>query len=384
MGGVTRKELLVGAAAAGVAAGCGSSSTRPDPGDRRAVKAQFGLSRDVRHFDAFVLSSHPRAVRDAVERHRRGLDADPAGYLRRHEQELEARVAEAAAGYLAVDPLDLAFIDSTTMGLGLVYGRVDTRGPAVATEHDFYARHEALRLRFGPVRPIRLYGDPAQATVQGIVEAVRRGVDGAGVLALTWVHSSTGVKLPLPEIARAIERERRRGLLVVVDGVHGLGADDEPVRIESFDVFVAGCHKWLGGPRGTGLVWTIEGWGRLRPTIPTFDSTSYVAWLEDRPPPPDAPPGPTFGPGLPCVRAPLGARRGVRVPGPPGPQAGGRADPLARHAAQAGPRRDPARAARHADVRAAVGGHRLPRRAGRRGRARRSIGSPASTGSPRA
>jgi selenocysteine lyase/cysteine desulfurase len=298
MGGLTRKELLAGAAAAGVLAGCGSSPKPPNLGDWARVKAQFGLSRDLRHFDAFVLSSHPRSVRDAIERHRRALDADPAGYVREQEAALDAGVAEAAAGYLGVDAADLAFTDSTTMGLGLVYGGVDVRGHAVATEHDFYATHEALRLRFGSVRRIRLYDDPAQATVQGIAEAAKDGVQpDTGVLALTWVHSSTGVKLPLSEIAQALDGARRRGLLVVVDGVHGLGADDEPVRIESYDVLVAGCHKWLGGPRGTGLVWSSNAWDRLRPTIPTFDPVSYIAWLEGRPPPPDAPPGPTFTPG---------------------------------------------------------------------------------------
>ena len=297
---LTRKELLAGAAAAGVVAGCGSSAKKPpafDPRDWASVKAHYGLSRDVRHFDAFVLSSHPRPVREAIERHRRELDADPARYVRENEAALDGRVAEAAAGYLGVSGGDLAFMDSTTMGLGLVYGGVEARNP-VATEHDFYATHEALRQRFGRTRLIRLYDDPARATVQGIVEAAKDGIYAdTGVLALTWVHSSTGVRLPLPEIAQALDGARRRGLLVVVDGVHGLGADDEPVRIESFDVLVAGCHKWLGGPRGTGLVWSIKAWDRLRPTIPSFAPMSYAAWLEGRPPPSDAPPGPAFTPG---------------------------------------------------------------------------------------
>jgi selenocysteine lyase/cysteine desulfurase len=300
MGGLTRKELLAGAAAAGVVAGCGSSKKPAalDPRDWASVKAQFPLTRDVRHFDAFVLATHARPVREAIERHRRGLDADPAGYLRRHEAELEARVAQAAADYLAVAPDDVAFTDSTTMGLGLVYAGVQARGRPVATEHDFYATHEALRLRFGRFERIRLYDDPARATVDDIVDSVKRGIDGrTGVLALTWVHSSTGVKLPLPEIAQAIDGERRRGMIVVVDGVHGLGADDEPIRIESFDVFVAGCHKWLGGPRGTGLVWSIKAWDALRPTIPSFHFEPYVAWLEGRPLSETAPPGPVFTPG---------------------------------------------------------------------------------------
>ena len=262
MSGLTRKQLLAGAAAAGVVAGCGGSSAEPapyDPEDWASVKAQFALSRGARHFDAFVLATHPKPVRDAIERHRRGLDADPAGYLHAHEAELDQRVLDAAARYLEVPP-SFAFTDSTTMGLGLVYGGIRIEGRPVATEHDFYSTHESLRLRFGDLRTIRLYDDPAQATVSGMVEAAR-GVE-AGLLALTWVHSGTGVKIPAQEIAEAA-----RPAVVVLDGVHGLAADDLP--IDSVDVLVAGTHKWLGGPRGTGLVWS-RSWDRLRPIIPPF------------------------------------------------------------------------------------------------------------------
>jgi selenocysteine lyase/cysteine desulfurase len=274
MGGLTRKQLLAGAAAAGVVAGCGSSS-RPaalDPRDWASVKAQFPLAKGVRHFDAFVLATHPKPVRDAIERHRRGLDADPAGYLHAHEAELDQRVLDAAARYLEVPPA-FAFTDSTTMGLGLVYGGIRIEGAPVATEHDFYSTHESLRLRFKDFRRIRLYEEPAQATVSGMVEAARRGVrDDTGLLALTWVHSGTGVKVPLQEITEAV---RHSGMLVVVDGVHGLAADDLPIRVEALDVLVAGCHKWLGGPRGTGLVWSLKGWDWLRPIIPTFHPSPH-------------------------------------------------------------------------------------------------------------
>jgi selenocysteine lyase/cysteine desulfurase len=283
MGGLTRKELLAGAAAAGVVAGCGSSP-KPIPSKGwAAVKGQFALSPGVRHFDAFVLATHPTSVREAIESHRRGLDADPNGYLREHEAELDQRVLDTAGRYLGV-PGDLALTDSTTMGLGLVYGTLRAQGRPVATEHDFYATHEALRLRFGDVRKIRLYDDPATVTTESIVEAVKAGVDDdTGILALTWVHSSTGVRLPIAEIAKSMAGERRNGMLMVVDGVHALGAIDEPVGIESFDVLVAGCHKWLGGPRGTGIVWSIKAWERMRPVIPSFDGESYLGWLEDRP-----------------------------------------------------------------------------------------------------
>jgi selenocysteine lyase/cysteine desulfurase len=245
---LTRKELLAGAAAVGVVAGCGGAPKRDD---------------GLRHFDAFVFASHPPAVQAAIERHRRALDADAAGYLHAHEVALNERVASEAARRLGVRADDLAFTDSTTMGLGLVYGGIQVDGGVVTTEHDFYATHEALRLRFGTVPRIRLYADPARASVDEIVTRAANGAPRSGLLALTWVHSSTGVRLPLREIRAAVPEDT----LIAVDGVHGLAAVDEP--IDAGDIFIAGTHKWLRGPRGTGIVWSRV-WSRLKPTIPTF------------------------------------------------------------------------------------------------------------------
>jgi isopenicillin-N epimerase len=68
---------------------------------------------------------------------------------------------------------------------------------------------------------------------------------------------------------------RRGSLLVCLDGVHGLGVENEAVDSLGVDFFVAGCHKWLFGPRGTGLVWgRASAWPAVRPTIPAFSGGS--------------------------------------------------------------------------------------------------------------
>jgi selenocysteine lyase/cysteine desulfurase len=88
------------------------------------------------------------------------------------------------------------------------------------------------------------------------------------------VHSSTGVKLPLRRIAQGLGVERGR-LLLCVDGVHGLGVENETVASLGADFLVSGCHKWLFGPRGTGLVWgRPTAWTAVRPTIPSFSGGS--------------------------------------------------------------------------------------------------------------
>jgi isopenicillin-N epimerase len=75
-------------------------------------------------------------------------------------------------------------------------------------------------------------------------------------------------------------------VLLVVDGVHGLGAVDETVAEMGADFFCAGTHKWMLAPRGTGIIWAPEAsWALLRPTVPSFASEeAYVAWMQEREP----------------------------------------------------------------------------------------------------
>jgi selenocysteine lyase/cysteine desulfurase len=306
-----RGGLLVGASslagAAGFVAGreVGESDGAPDTSDTN----RFELDPDYVNLTTFLLASHPRIVREAIERHRRELDANPALYLSQSERALEDAARAAAAAYLGAEPEQVALTDSTTMGLGLVYARLrlEPGDEVVTTEHEFYATHEALRLRQAldgvTVRRIRLYDEPESASRDAMVAEVAAALGPrTRCLALTWVHSSSGVKLPLREIAATVahanrNRRERERILLCVDGVHGFGVEDgSPVELGA-DVFVTGCHKWLFGPRGTGLVWAApHAWERLAPTIPSFDERAYLAWIMGRAPD-DTPPGPLMTPG---------------------------------------------------------------------------------------
>jgi selenocysteine lyase/cysteine desulfurase len=295
-----RAGLLAGTGALAGLTGCEPDrAARPAaaPSGWAAVRARFDLDPDRRHFAAFVLASHPRPVADAIQRHRDGLQADPDGYLEAHGRRLDRAARAAAAGYLGGSPDGLAFTRSTTDGLGLLYGGLRLRPgqEVVTTEHDFYATHEALRLRAertgATVRRVALYDDPAGVSVDGLVAAARRGIGPrTRVLALTWVHSGTGVKLPLREITAAVgelnrDRDPRDRVLVCVDAVHALGVESADAPDLGCDFLVAGCHKWLFGPRGTGLVWGRDAaWDQVTGTVPSFDRRAIGAWIGGRTP----------------------------------------------------------------------------------------------------
>jgi selenocysteine lyase/cysteine desulfurase len=251
-----------------------------DPGDWESVRAQFPLDPSLAHFAAFVLSPHTAQVDAAVSFHRHKLAWDTEGVLLEGAS-LEQTVLEAAASYTGGTTSQFALTDSTTMGLATVYGGLDLRpgDDVLTTTHDFFSTEECLRLlarRTGAtVRRVSLYDDPASATVDSLVARLVRAVtDRTRVVAVTWVHSSTGVRLPVPEIGAAVadlnrDREREDQVLLCVDGVHGFSVVDVDLPDLGCDFLATGTHKWLFGPRGTGLVWSRD-WGPLTALIPSF------------------------------------------------------------------------------------------------------------------
>jgi selenocysteine lyase/cysteine desulfurase len=258
-------------------------ASRFDPDDWSSIRAQFPFQDGVANLSTFYFASHSADVRAAIDRHRAGLDADPLGYVRANQSDQDGRVAEAAASYLDTDESQIAFTDSTTMGLGLLYSglRLGPGDEVLTTEHDFYATHEALRLRGVrdgvQVRRARLYDESERANPEEMVARLVGALSPATrLVAITWVHSSTGVRLPVREITDAIaevnaERPDPERILVCLDGVHGFAAEDATPDELGIDFLVTGTHKWLFGPRGTGLIWgREEAWSRFTPIVPSF------------------------------------------------------------------------------------------------------------------
>lgn len=173
------------------------------------ARAQFALAPDYIHLSALFIASHPKPVRDAIEQHRRELDANPVVYLRQENRRRANEALSAAASYLGVEtPADIALTDSTTTGLGLVYKglRLGAGEEVLTTDQDYYVTHESLRLaseRKGiTVRQIALYDEIGTVSEEQLTETLARAIrPETRAPALTWVRSNTGLKLPLRRIA---------------------------------------------------------------------------------------------------------------------------------------------------------------------------------------
>lgn len=269
----------------------------PPPPDWTAVKAQFQTAPDQVNMSAMLIATHPLPVRKAIDQFRRELDWRPVTYLEDNNRRLQGYSRAAAGRYLGLDGDQVALTDSTTLGAALVYGglKLGYGDEIVTTNQDYYITHESLRraaLRNGSVvRRIDLFDSiETVSDAQMVARLMAAITPRTRVFALTWVHSSTGLKIPLPAISAALAqvnaaRQEPEKIILAVDGVHGFGAQDATLASLGCDILMAGCHKWLFGPRGTGIIAAnARGWSRLRPIVPSYvDSAAWSAWVNNAP-----------------------------------------------------------------------------------------------------
>lgn len=261
------------------------------------VRDQFDLARDYIHLSSFFLASHPRPVREAIEKHRRAIDRNPFTYIEHNMFEMPGKIRACAADYLGGKPDEVALTNSTTMGLAFVYNGLSIKAgqEILTTSHEHYVHHESIRLAAeraqASVRKISLYDNFNSISEEDIIERIKKAVTSkTRALGITWVYSSSGLKVPVRRIAEAIaqinsSREEADRILLIVDGVHGLGVEDETIAKIGCDFFVAGTHKWIFGPRGTGIIWAkADIWRGMRPTFPAIAIEPFTAWLRGETP----------------------------------------------------------------------------------------------------
>ncbi|WPO00385.1 aminotransferase class V-fold PLP-dependent enzyme [Pseudomonas sp. MUP55] len=257
------------------------------------LKQLFNQDPDYLHFSNFLVASHPRPVREAIERYRAQIDRNPGLAMDWDLQETwkrEGQVREWAGRYLNATPPQIALTGSTSEGLAMIYGGIKVRADQeiLTTEHEHYATQNVLDFRVRregtQVRRIRLFESASRVSADEIIGNIQRAIrPNTRVLGMTWVQSGSGVKLPIGEIGRLVDEHNRHRddndrILYVVDGVHGFGVENLDFTDMHCDFFIAGTHKWMFGPRGTGLVCARDAENKyVTPMVPTFSEDTNFA-----------------------------------------------------------------------------------------------------------
>lgn len=258
----------------------------------QAFRANYTLDKSFIHLALAIQVPHSKTLNKEIDKYRAMIDSNP-DLMRKERHFYTGETIAAAARYLQTSPELIALTESSTMALSLVLnGFIFNKGDEIVTtdsEHysleklcEYNAKKNSLKVTQFELSNI-IKNITKKQIITGIVDKI---TEKTRLIAISWVNSKYGLKIPVPEIAKEIKkinlsRPENKKILLCVDGVHGFGIENlESIHDLEVDYFAAGCHKWLLGPRGTALLWASErGWKRIEPTIPSFEKIAWDIFL---------------------------------------------------------------------------------------------------------
>jgi selenocysteine lyase/cysteine desulfurase len=224
------------------------------------------------YFDHAAVAPISGPAQQAVERWSREAATDGTvawgGWNRRVEQ-----VRRLAARLISAEPAEVALVHNTTEGIGFVAEGFPWReGDNVVTLGNEFPTNvypwmnlatRGVECRLVPCERERL--DLAQ--LEHTIDARTR------LVAVSWVGYLTGWRNDLDAI---LEIAHRRGALLLVDAIQGLGVLPLDVQRTPIDFLAADGHKWLLAPEGAGIFYMRrEHLERLRPVMVGWNSVAH-------------------------------------------------------------------------------------------------------------
>jgi len=246
-----------------------------DPGPALSVEEARALFPGLESTTYFATNGQallPRPTRDRLaagvdELMARGFAA--AAELEANVEAVRARVAQ----LLGAEPDEIAFVRNTGEGLCLIAEQIDWRpgdevlcfgGDYRSVVHAFQGMaHRGVEVRVAAPEEGRVTPELVAGQLRDRTRAV----------ALSWVRYDNGARADLDAIGRLLDDA---GVLLVVDGIQGVGVLPLDVRAAGVGFLAAGAHKWLLGVSGTGILYVRR---ELRPSL--LSSHLGVSSMED-------------------------------------------------------------------------------------------------------
>jgi selenocysteine lyase/cysteine desulfurase len=225
-------------------------------------RREFPVAQRWAYLDHAAVAPLPRSAGDTLRKWVESQENDGVVLWPQWEARL-GKVRRDLARLLNARPDEVAFVNSTTQGIGLVAEGFPWRdGDNVVTAEDEYPSNlypwlnlagRGVTVRLVPTRSGRIWIDDLAAAIDGRTR----------VLTISHVEFASGFRNDLDAIA---ELCHTRGVALFVDAIQGLGPFVYDIERTPIDFLCADGHKWLLGPEGAGVLFVRREWiERLRP-----------------------------------------------------------------------------------------------------------------------
>lgn len=218
------------------------------------------LDPGIAHLQTGTLGLMPKPVFEATVAAARELELNPLiGAYGPGKEKLDL-VRKRAADLLGCTFGEIILTGSTTAGMNMVAeGLRLSAGDRVITSdqehHGGFLCWEWLKRRHGVELDI-VAVPPGESDPQNIIDAFAAAITPkTKVISFSHILYSTGLKMPAAQIC-AVARER--SCIAVIDGAQSVGAIPVDVKALGCHAYATTGHKWLNGPKGTGLLYLSD------------------------------------------------------------------------------------------------------------------------------
>ena len=218
------------------------------------LRQQMPVSRKWAYFDHAAVAPLPTNTRNSISNWL--CQATEEGDAVWGEWSLNAeQLRRAGSQLIGADRSEIALIANTTIGINIVAQGIRWRpgDNLVVPENEFPSNFLPwinLERKGVEIRQLRVpqSGDIDLQSLEELIDSRTR------LVAISWVGFSTGFRVSLDDVSEIVHR---KGAMLLVDAIQGLGVFDMNVGRTSIDFVVADGHKWMLGPEGIGL-YTFE------------------------------------------------------------------------------------------------------------------------------
>lgn len=175
-------------------------------------------------------------------------------------------VRESAARLLGCQSSEVAFVSNTTSGLSIIAEAFPWQpgDNVVLASGEFPANRNSWRCLIPRGVEVRIVESEPGSDVCEIETLMAATDSRTRIVTASWVGFMTGWRHDLDALADACHR---RGILLCVDAIQGLGIVPLDLSLTPVDFLAADGHKWMLGPEGAGVLFIRqEHLERLRPT----------------------------------------------------------------------------------------------------------------------
>lgn len=227
----------------------------------QGAKTEYLLPKGLTYLNTGTLGPCRRETIEASMRAWEDLETMPVKFYGGHGAEaLAEKTRTVAARFLGCDVEEIAITNSTTSGMNAVaQGLRLAPGDRILLtdqEHggglhcwEYFQKYFGVKIDTVPIRQ-------GEYNAEAIVGKIKNAIDKkTKVISVSHVFTSTGLRMPIAEISALA---RTNGIFCVVDGAQTAGAIKVNVKELGCHAYATSGHKWLMGPKGTGLLYIAK------------------------------------------------------------------------------------------------------------------------------